>query len=280
MCADDLVSTLKEMLAGQMASQAAMLGAMKSGFAAKEKAVDPHYNWLITHAGVDVSAYFKAALNVAWPECEEKELTVSLIEEAVAFMLRADKARDRKAAGVDFMKRLKKVTKGLDDEEVEALLEAAELLVDPKYAKDRGFDGANNRGFDGAKEGNAGGGAVQSKYGRYGRPYSVPAVAQPAAAAAGPTAYASPTAYATPTAYMAPAGFQLVPCTQPAATVPMAGAGGGAVARPRTVGKAALDPTKTYPPAHFARPCMYCAFPAHSGDGCWKTFPELRPLNS
>ena len=55
-CADELVTTLKEMLAGQMASQAAMLGAMKSGFAAKDKTVDPHYNWLITHAGVDVVA--------------------------------------------------------------------------------------------------------------------------------------------------------------------------------------------------------------------------------
>ncbi len=39
-CADELVTTLREMMAGQMASQAAMLGAMKSGFAAKEEAAE------------------------------------------------------------------------------------------------------------------------------------------------------------------------------------------------------------------------------------------------
>ena len=269
-CADELVMALREMMAGQMANQAAMLGAMRSGFAAKEKAAEPSYNWLITYAGVDMAAYIEAAINAVWPECEEKGMVVSLAKAATTFMLRADKDRDRTAAGADFVKKVKKATRGLTEEAVETLLEAVEPLTNPHYVK--------NRGLDGAKEAGAGGGAGQPKYNRYGRPYSVPTAAQPAAVAAAPTAYAGPTVYATPTTYAPPAGFQLVPCAQPTATPPPVGAGGGAAARPR-VGKASLDPTKTYPPAHFARPCMYCAYPAHSGDGCWKTFPELRTLN-
>ena len=127
-CADEL-TTLREMMAGQMASQAAMLGTLKLGFAAKEKVADPNYNWLITHAGVDMVAYIKAAIDVAWPECEEKERVVSLAEAAATFMLRAD--RGRTAAGADFVKKVEKITRGLAEEAVETLLEAVELLTDP-----------------------------------------------------------------------------------------------------------------------------------------------------
>ena len=138
-CADELVTTLREMMAGQMASQAAMLRALKSGFVAKEKVADPNYNWLITHAGVDMIAYIKAAIDVAWPECEEKELVVSLAEAAATFMRRTDEDRNRTAAGAEFVKKVKKITRGLAEEAVETLLEAVELLTDPHYVKNRGF---------------------------------------------------------------------------------------------------------------------------------------------
>jgi hypothetical protein len=230
-----------------------MLGVMKSALATKDKASVEVYNWLITEAGLDMLEYAKASVSLAWPEeSEEKDLVLHLFAAASTFVKKADRDKDRKQAGAELGKKVSKFVRGRGEEAGEALLEAAELLTSPRYVKSRGFDE----------------GVAASKYGRYGwarsgTAYSAPAAAQPAAAA--------------PAAYVPP-GFQLVPCAQAVAT-PLGGAGGGAAARPK-VGKAALDPTKVYPPAHFARPCMYCQYPAHSGDGCWKTFPELRPLNS
>ena len=205
MCADDLVGTLREMLASQQAGQAAMLGAMKSALATKDKASAEVYNWLITEAGLDMIEYVKASVSLAWPEeSEEKDLVLHLFAAASTFVKKADKDKDRKQAGAELGKKVSKLARGMGEEAGEALLEAAELLTSPRYVKSRGFDEAK------------GAGGAASKYGRYGWAYSAPAAAQPAAAA--------------PAAYVPP-GFQLVPCAQAVAT-PLGGAGGGAAARP------------------------------------------------
>ncbi len=240
---------MKEIMAATLANQTAILGTMKSGFATRnEKAAEVTFNWTQTHTGTDVANFILLSTEVIMPESEGRDTVVQLVHAAVAFLAKADRNRDRKAAGLEFEKKVRKIAKGLDEEAVELLVEAVEPLANPAYVKARGLEE----------------GTSTYKYG--GRAYTKPAATTEQPAAAGPTAYA------------APPGYQLVPYAQTAAaTSPAAGAGGGAP-KPR-VGQAQLDPSKVYPPAHFAKPCTYCAHPAHSGDGCWKTFPALRALN-
>jgi hypothetical protein len=143
--------------------------------------------------------------------------------------------------------------KGMTDEVVDPLLELMEPLISPGYVKNRGLDEAKGKGGGGR-----GGGWNYSATG--GAP-------------------------AAPGAYVAPQGYQLIPAPYAQATpgqfarAPQGAAPTATLTKAR-MGKAQQDPTRTYGPAHFAKPCMYCAYPAHCGDQCWKTFPELRALNT
>ena len=150
----------------------------------------------------------------------------------------------------------------------DAVLEAVVPLARPDYLKTRALDDRRDRGGD------------RSARQRW-PAYSSPASEQTYAAAPQPTYAAAPQptyAAAHQPTYAALPGLQLVQYAQTAGGPPSPVAGGGAP-RKAAIGKSQQDPSKTFAAAHFARPCMYCAYPSHNGDNCWKTFPELRPLN-
>ncbi len=153
---------------------------------------------------------------------------------------------------------MKKTFKCYPDDVLDAVVDAVAPLTRPDYMKARGLDERKDRGGDRSQ--------------RY--PYSSPASNLPAHN--GGTA--PPPVYVAPPAYTAPPGFQLVQVAHTAAVPPPQAAGGGGARKP-SVGKSQQDPTKTFAPAHYAKPCMYCSYPSHNGDNCWKTFPELRVLN-
>ena len=59
------MDAIKMLLAGQTASNNALLGAVKSGFMKREKAdVEPTFNWMGTHTGNDVAKFMREVLVV------------------------------------------------------------------------------------------------------------------------------------------------------------------------------------------------------------------------
>jgi myo-inositol-1-phosphate synthase len=63
----EFISTIEKLLAAQSESQAALLGAVKSGMQARDKEASPAFNWLLTHTGRDVTAVIKATVEAALP---------------------------------------------------------------------------------------------------------------------------------------------------------------------------------------------------------------------
>ena len=63
----ELISTIEKLLAAQSESQAALLGAVKSGMQARDKEASPAFNWLLTHTGRDVTAVIKATVEAVLP---------------------------------------------------------------------------------------------------------------------------------------------------------------------------------------------------------------------
>ena len=99
MCAAsaDLLGAIKELMAGQLASNSALLGAMKSGFQAREKAgTEPAFNWLLTHTGKDVAAFLRECIMGDFAESEERDVVLSLVAAVTKFLVRSDKDKDRK----------------------------------------------------------------------------------------------------------------------------------------------------------------------------------------
>ena len=84
-------------MAGQVASNSALLGAMKSGFQAREKAgAEPAFNWLLTHTGKDVAKFLRECIMAVFGESEERDVVLSLVAAVTKFLVRSDKDKDRK----------------------------------------------------------------------------------------------------------------------------------------------------------------------------------------
>ena len=173
------------------------------------------------------------------------------------------------------VKSVKKMARGLPEEVVDLMLEAVGSLVRPSYLKSRGLHEAKGKGGpDGPRQGGHGGYGGYGGYGRRRSPgYGGGAAPQDQigySPSSAPQIVYSPASAPAP----APTWYGLAAGAPP----PLALAGGAATARNK-VGKHQQDPTRSFPQQHFVKPCMYCNYPAHAGDQCWKTFPELRSLN-
>ena len=163
---------------------------------------------------------------------------------------------------------VKKILKQYPDGVVDAVMDALVPLARPDYLLARGI-------------------STDQKGRGQRHPYSSPAQNQPAynggaapqPAYAPPLAYAAPPAYTAPPAYAAPPVFQLIQVAPSAAAPSPPQAAGGGAARKPNIGMSQHDPSKSFAAAHYAKPCMYCSYPSHNGDNCWKTFPELRVVN-
>ena len=191
---------------------------------------------------------------------EARSAVVKQREAMVKFLVRADSAKERKVAAAAFEKQLQKALRGelsnLDDCASDAIVERSQLLLLPPYKK-----------FEKEIK------AAQAKS----------SAARAAAASAQqpmPTTPTQPVYYqqpqqqvfASPGQLVCPPGFQLTSIASPTPAPP----GGGRVL---SRGIAATMPGEVFPPAHFTRPCTYCKHENHTGDHCWKTYPDLRKLN-
>ena len=91
------MDAIKMLLAGQTASNNALLGAVKSGFMKREKAdVEPTFNWMGTHTGNDVVKFIREVIIGLFPENEERDTSLALVAAVIKFVIRSDKEKDRK----------------------------------------------------------------------------------------------------------------------------------------------------------------------------------------
>lgn len=212
------------------------------------------FDWLATQHGF--------SLDLCPIDNVNRSVIVGQLGAMQSFLVQADTDKDRRAAAAIFHKQWRKTCKlelrGLDDFAIEAVTESAQKLLLPPYKR-----------FLEKKE------PARAPYRAAVAALQQPVAVAPPQPAQQPVYYqqAQPVQYA-PGGPACPPGFQL---TAIAAAKPVVPPGGG---RPPSRGIASTKPGETFPTSHFVRPCAYCQHAGHAGDTCWKTYPELRALNS
>jgi len=166
--------------------------------------------------------------------CADEDIRDSIqssLQLVITFLLKSDKEKDRKVAGAAFLKQIKRLSKtaGAGEDDLEAIMEAANKLVEPPYKKFTDMVSASATKRTPAKQRSS--------------PYSGYAGAWGAAQGQA----SSP---------QVPAGYQLTPITQSRSPSPTA---------VTQRGISSLRPTEVFPPIHFTRPCTYCSHAGHSG---------------
>jgi len=155
----------------------------------------------------------------------------SAFQLVVTFLLKADKEKDRKVAGVAFLKQMKRLSKtaGASEEDVETIMETASKLVLPPYKKFSDMVTATASKRTPAKQRSSAHLAYAGAWGSAQAQVSSPQV---------------------------PAGYQLTPISQ------LRSPPSNAVTQR---GISALRPTEVFQSIHFTRPCTYCTHAGHSG---------------